>query len=100
MFSGVVQLSDITPVYMLELPENVVDPLSRLSGNSLVCLGFFSTPIEAALVREQILDFTGATRFQGPCKENFSTLEWSTLVGLGKQISAVLAMGHGRYEKN
>ena len=84
---------------MFELPENVIDPLSRLSGNNLVCQGYFSTPMEAALIREQILHYTGATRFQGPCKENFSTLEWSTLVGLGKQISMFLRNGHGKLSK-
>ena len=69
VFHGVLQLSEVTPVYMFELPENVIDPLSRLSGNNLVCQGYFSTPMEAALLREQILNFTGATRFQGPCRE-------------------------------
>ncbi len=98
-FNGVLQLSDITPVYMLELPENVIDPLSRLSGNNVVCQGYFSSAIEAALIREQILDYTGATRVQGPCKNNFSTLEWSTLVGLGKQISMFLQLSSGKRGK-
>jgi hypothetical protein len=127
-YFGVKSLCKHAPLFVLELPDGVVDIVggngnggggvgygsagSHLKSIKMgstttstsaagststtrtstggVQIGFFATALEAALVREQILDFAESARMQGPCSTNFSTREWSMLTGLGKQISAFL----------
>ena len=75
----------------------LVSHANDTDGNcKLLQRGFFGSALEAALVREQILDFTDSARIQGPCSTNFSTKEWSMLTGLGKQIFAFLKISQAK----
>jgi len=85
--TGVRQLSSQHSVFICTLPENVMDPLSRLSTNQDVEFGCFSYALEAAMVREQINNHGSGSR---TVHSNFSSDEWDALRALSSQLAVLL----------
>jgi hypothetical protein len=93
MLQGVRKLSSVHDVYVCTVQENVMDPLSRLSGSQDIEFGCFTYALEAALVREQIINPKGKA-FGSTSKKrvasNFSHDEWEALRSLYGSIGLVL----------
>ena len=87
ILTGVRQLSSKHSVYICTLPENVMDPLSRLSTNQDVEFGCFTYALEAAMVREQINNHGSKARRSS---SNFSSEEWDAIRALSSQLAVLL----------
>ena len=84
----------------MQLPENVIDPLSRLSSPQLVEVGSFSYPLEAAMIREQILrEGRALDKFASKttCATNFLVGEWEELKRFHKAMVDIIK-NHGILE--
>ncbi len=90
---GVYQLSTEHSVFIASLPENVIDPLSRLSGDKNADIGCFSYAIEAALIREQIMNpkrQAFGSKTSKRIRSNFKDDEWEMLKNISKQLEVFL----------
>jgi hypothetical protein len=93
VLQGVRKLSSVHDVYVCSVQENVMDPLSRLSGSQDIDFGCFTYALEAALVREQIINPKGKAFGSSSKKRvasNFSHDEWEALRSLSGSISLLL----------
>ena len=98
ILNGVVGATDVaaaavagksSPRFFIDLAENIIDPLSRTVSNSKSALGYFATPLEAALVREQMFKSV-SKKVLSDNSPNFSADEWAYLVAFGKEIGIFL----------
>ena len=85
---GVQQLSAAHHVFVARLPENVYDNMSAISRDHDIGFGCFSYALEAAILREQILNPSrvGAARNIS----NFTNDEWTNLKSISSMLRELL----------
>lgn len=91
---GVQQLSTVHPVFIARLPENIYDNMSALSRDHDIGFGCFSYALEAAIIREQVLNPSGQASGARPSSarivSNFTSNEWNHLKAASVQIGQLL----------